>query len=594
MFAIKSSIAAMAVLLATTVSPAADHNHDKTINLLLGDLKKMYHDDSKSFLMLDGIAPDEFGAKYRAAWPNLAALEGLSLKGHRQLHMLYHEGASGRESFVSFINPNWLPLGAQGPFAYNVGERIKALGKSPGGSKVAAVLLEATNWEAENAQRQGSIPLANPIGHKPTGWHNPHLVYALAVIHQRYPDLRSKTGLKTTLDFWVKDMPEHPDPVRYSENATTVNDHSTIARLYAIAALDLGTKLLGDKRYAQARDAQFKRMSAVLEESGVLKAIRQKKGWRHPRGWAFTRYQRPMTEAASGYGQACALLGDKQGLKQAQDWIVAAMEKSGGKDDPHINYNGATFAERCGMVAVLRGRASMLTPPAMFASPAGRTTLPTWKSLFNGKDLSGWADVNTSPQTWSVRDGLLICKGKPIGVMRSEKQYENFILHIEWRHMQPGGNSGVFVWSDGTPARKRLPKGVEVQMLELDWPKLHKRKDGSLPPVAYVHGEVWGTNGLHTTPDNPRGNRSMSIENRCMPRGQWNYYDVVCVDGVIKLSVNGKFVNGISKATQKKGYLCLESEGAEIHFRNIRILELPPGVTSKEQTAPVVKAKDEK
>ena len=60
----------------------------------------------------------------------------------------------------------------------------------------------------------------------------------------------------------------------------------------------------------------------------------------------------------------------------------------------------------------------------------------------------------------------------------------------------------------------------------------------------------------------------------------------MAVDGVIKLSVNGKFVNGITRSTQKKGYLCLESEGAEIHFRNIRILELPPGVTTPEQTAP--------
>jgi len=52
--------------------------------------------------------------------------------------------------------------------------------------------------------------------------------------------------------------------------------------------------------------------------------------------------------------------------------------------------------------------------------------------------------------------------------------------------------------------------------------------------------------------------------------------------------VNGKFVNGISKAAIKKGYICLESEGAEIHFRNIRIMELPPGVTGPESTAPVV------
>ena len=213
-----------------------------------------------------------------------------------------------------------------------------------------------------------------------------------------------------------------------------------------------------------------------------------------------------------------------------------------------------------------------------------------YRDLFNGRDLTGWVDVNTSPETWTVRDGLLVCSGKPIGVMRSAKQYENFILHIEWRHMQAGGNSGVFAWSAGSvPAGRRLPKGMEVQMLELDWVNQHKRKDGSLPPIAYVHGELFGANGLTTIPDNPRGKRSKSIENRCKGKGQWNVYDVVCVDGVVKLSVNGKFVNGVRKSSIKKGYLCLESEGAEIHFRNLKIMELPPGITSPEQTAPLVK-----
>jgi len=211
-----------------------------------------------------------------------------------------------------------------------------------------------------------------------------------------------------------------------------------------------------------------------------------------------------------------------------------------------------------------------------------------FRELFNGKDLSGWVNVNTDKDTWSVRDGLLVCTGQPIGVMRSDKQYENFILHIEWRHMEAGGNSGTFLWSEGTvPEGKQLPKGLEVQMLELDWVNQHKQDDGTLPPIAYVHGEVFGANGLETVPDNPRGTRSKSIENRCKGKGQWNTYDVVAVDGVVKLSVNGKFVNGISKASVKKGYICLESEGAEIHFRNIRIMELPPGVTSAEQTAPV-------
>ena len=215
-----------------------------------------------------------------------------------------------------------------------------------------------------------------------------------------------------------------------------------------------------------------------------------------------------------------------------------------------------------------------------------------FRNLFNGRDLSGWVNVNTADDTWSVRDSKIICKGHPIGVMRTEKQYENFVLHIEWRHMEAGGNSGVFLWSEGTvPEGKQLPKGLEVQMLELDWVNQHKRKDGTLPPIAYVHGEVFGANGLKTVPDNPRGSRSKSIENRCKGKGQWNTYDVVCVDGTVKLSVNGKFVNGISKASVKKGYLCLESEGAEIHFRNIWIMELPPGITNTDNTAPIVKEK---
>src|SRR5688500_35380 len=157
-----------------------------------------------------------------------------------------------------------------------------------------------------------------------------------------------------------------------------------------------------------------------------------------------------------------------------------------------------------------------------------------------------WIDVNTSDETWTVKkDGVLLSTGLPIGVMRSEKEYENFVLHVEWRHMEKGGNSGVFVWSKAVPdPESRLPDGVEVQMLELGWVELNT-KDGVVPPIAYVHGELFGVGGVTTIADNPRGERSKSIENRCKGRGEWNTYDVVCVDGTIKLAVNGKFVNGI-------------------------------------------------
>src|SRR5664279_130358 len=198
--------------------------------------------------------------------------------------------------------------------------------------------------------------------------------------------------------------------------------------------------------------------------------------------------------------------------------------------------------------------AATVLASVLFALGLGRATdraVPEFRDLFNGKDLTGWVNVNTDPDTWKVRDGLLICSGHPIGVMRSIKQYENFILHVEWMHMEPGGNSGMFLWSSARPGEKnRLPDGIEVQMLELEWPNLHK-KDGVTPPLAYVHGELFGVGKVKTVPDNPRGPRSMSIENRCKGRGEWNTYDVVAVDGVLKLSVNGKFVNGISRTSQK-------------------------------------------
>jgi hypothetical protein len=232
----------------------------------------------------------------------------------------------------------------------------------------------------------------------------------------------------------------------------------------------------------------------------------------------------------------------------------------------------------------------LLAAALLLATAAAEEEAPQFQDLFNGRDLSGWVDVNTSPATWSVKDGLLICTGLPIGVMRSEKQYENFILHIEWRHMKEGGNSGVFAWSEGTtPANRPLPKGMEVQMLELQWPKLNPKADGTPNHPGFVSGELFGANGLTAIPDNPRGERSMSTEMRCKGVGEWNTYVVVCVDGTIKLSINGKFVNGMREASVRKGYLCLEAEGSEIHFRNIRILELPGGNATPEQTAPLVK-----
>ena len=130
------------------------------------------------------------------------------------------------------------------------------------------------------------------------------------------------------------------------------------------------------------------------------------------------------------------------------------------------------------------------------------------ESFFGGKKQQApirWINVNTEKQTWSIKKDELRCSGHPIGVMRSEKQYENFMMHVEWKHLEPGGNSGVFVWSSAIPGKEnRLPDGVEVQMLDLEWVRLNTR-DSIVPPIAYVHGELFGVGGVETIPDNPQG-----------------------------------------------------------------------------------------
>src|ERR1051325_2358642 len=73
--------------------------------------------------------------------------------------------------------------------------------------------------------------------------------------------------------------------------------------------------------------------------------------------------------------------------------------------------------------------------------------------LFNGKNLDGWVNVNCAPKTFTVRDEMIVCTGIPTGLLRTTRQYENFELDLEWRHLHEGGNSGLYIWSDPLTAR---------------------------------------------------------------------------------------------------------------------------------------------
>ncbi len=192
----------------------------------------------------------------------------------------------------------------------------------------------------------------------------------------------------------------------------------------------------------------------------------------------------------------------------------------------------------------------------------------SFRPLFNGRDLTGWVNVNTAASTWTVEDGLLICSGKPYGELRTERMYQNFILEMEWRHMVPKGNAGVFVWADDITARGvPFHRSIEVQVLDNAYGNTESHT---------THGDIFPIHGATMTPLNGRGGeRAFPTENRSKPSPEWNHYRITANDGSIALEVNGKLVTQGTDASPRKGYICLESEGGLVHYRDIRIQELP-------------------
>ena len=188
--------------------------------------------------------------------------------------------------------------------------------------------------------------------------------------------------------------------------------------------------------------------------------------------------------------------------------------------------------------------------------------------LFNGRNLDGWVNVNCAPDTWTVRDGMIHSSGKPICELRTARMFENFILELEYQHLDPQGNAGVFIWGDAlTATGQPFVRAIEVQVL-----------DGRNTDNYTSHGDVFAIHGARMTPDRPHPGgwmRSLPSERRARPAGEWNHYRITGRNGTLKLAVNGKEVSGGYDITPRKGYIHLESEGGRVLYRNLRIKELP-------------------
>jgi hypothetical protein len=215
---------------------------------------------------------------------------------------------------------------------------------------------------------------------------------------------------------------------------------------------------------------------------------------------------------------------------------------------------------------------------------------PVTKATIDGASGPGWValgeadfqNVNCAEDTWTWKDGVAHCTGKPVGVIRTNKQYKNFELVAQWRHLKSAGNSGIFVW--GIPESMEglkpgaLPQGIEVQVLDHGYTEQYEKASGKKADWFSTNGDVFPVGKAKMTPFppvSPNGQRSFPTKNLSKGINEWNHYYVRAINGEVRLWVNGEEVSGGTNITPASGYLCLESEGSPVEFKGLKIRELP-------------------
>lgn len=187
-------------------------------------------------------------------------------------------------------------------------------------------------------------------------------------------------------------------------------------------------------------------------------------------------------------------------------------------------------------------------------------------ALFNGRDLTGWTYHLDKPnvameEVWSVKDGKLLCKGRPAGYLLTKKNdYENYVLTLEWRWPEKGGNNGVLVHVTEPGALGVWPKSLEVQL-----------GSGNAGDFWVIGTTIDVENAEERREDRRHLNLTDDSEK---PLGQWNEMEITCRGDEVVVKVNGELVNHATKLSQTKGAIALQSEGTPIEFRNIQLRPL--------------------
>lgn len=194
-----------------------------------------------------------------------------------------------------------------------------------------------------------------------------------------------------------------------------------------------------------------------------------------------------------------------------------------------------------------------------------------WIELFNGKDFTGWVidgpteykdknDDNKMKPLWSVEDKLIRTTGNGFGFLRYDKEFADFILHVEYRMVKEKGvNSGIGIRTtkfDSKQSTASRPSyfSYEVQLLDDADAKPGKGTTGSL------YRYVAPTKVAHK------------------PAPEWNTVEIECNGPKIRIRFNGTETLNFDQSTDEKlkskplkGYVCLQSHSKQVEFKNVRI-----------------------
>lgn len=197
------------------------------------------------------------------------------------------------------------------------------------------------------------------------------------------------------------------------------------------------------------------------------------------------------------------------------------------------------------------------------------------KAVVNEPAIEKW-DLEEFPKGWKCfasEDGVplleiwkvvklpddkvpyLQCVGKPYGYLRSEKQYDDFEFGFEWRFpTDPNGNSGVLIYTGEED--KIWPNSIQVQ--------LHGATTGSIFPL----GDSMTANNLQ-------------VRDKVFAANQWHTCVIRGEGGTISVTMNGVKQGEITGSNPKTGNIALQSEGSEVHFRNIWVRNLKAATVEK-------------